>query len=96
MVVEWVTFRVRQGKEQEFEVHHQEWIRRLRRTRGFIGETLLRSVDDPSEYHDEVRWVSRDYRDRFHSPDDREGRALAQKGHALFDGAPSTRLLEQV
>lgn len=94
MIVDRVTFRIRHGKEQEFEAHQQEWIQLMRRSRGFINQVLLRSVEDPAEYHAEVRWVSKDYRDRFAAREDRDSKALAQKGAALLEGAPTHRLLE--
>ncbi len=94
MIVDLVTFRVKSGKEDEFEAQQQEWITQLRRSRGFINQVLLRSLDNPSEYHAELRWVNRDYRDRFSAHEDRESRTLVQKRSALLDGPPSNRLLE--
>lgn len=96
MVVDHVTFRVKRGKQQEFEAQNEEWLRLMRRARGFIGQSLLRSTEDPHEYHAEVRWVSKDYRDRFASHEDAETRALAQKHAAILDGPPGHRLLEHV
>jgi heme-degrading monooxygenase HmoA len=96
MIVDQVTFRVKSGKEQEFEAQQQEWTALMRRARGFINQVLLRSLEDPAEYHAEVRWVNRDYRDRFSSQEDREGKALAQKRSALLDAPPSHRLLESI
>ena len=96
MIVDLVTFRVKRGKQQEFEKHNEEWLRLMRRTRGFIGQVLMRNADDPSEYHAEVRWVSREYRDRFSAHEFAEGRSLAQQGAALLEGPPAHRLLEQV
>ena len=96
MIVELVTFRIKNGKEQDFETHHQEWGRLMRRSRGFIGQIMMRSLEDPSEYHAEVRWVSQDYRDRFSARDDGEKKSLEKKGAALLEGPPSHRLLEFV
>ena len=96
MIVDQVTFRVKSGKEQEFEAQQQEWTALMRRARGFINQVLLRSLENPVEYHAEVRWVNRDYCDRFSAQDDRENKALAQKRSALLDGSPSHRLLESV
>jgi len=96
MIVDLITFRVRSGKEQEFEVHQQEWVKLMRRSRGFINQVVLRSLDDPAEYHAEVRWVNRDYRDRFSAHEDRESKSLVQQGSAILDGPPTHRLLEYV
>lgn len=96
MIVDQVTFRVKSGKEQEFETQQQEWIALMRRARGFINQVLLRSLENPAEYHADVRWVNRDYRDLFAAQDDRENRALAQKRSSLLDGAPSHSLLESI
>ena len=65
MIVDLVTFRVKSGKEQEFEAQQQEWAALMRRARGFINQVLMRNLENPSEYQAEVRWVNRDYRDRF-------------------------------
>ena len=96
MIVDLVTFRVRSGKAQEFEAHQQEWLKLMRRSRGFINQVVLRSLDDPTEYHAEVRWVNRDYYDRFSAPQDGERQALVQKGTAVLDGPPTHRLLEYI
>jgi len=96
MIVDLVTFRVRSGKEQEFEAQQQEWNALMRRSRGFITQVLLRSLENPCEYHAEVRWVNRDYRDRFSAQEDRDSKSLAQKRAAILDGAPSHRLLESI
>lgn len=96
MIVDLVTFRVRSGKEQEFELQQQEWLNLMRRSRGFISQVMLRNLDDPSEYHAEVRWVNKDYRDRFSAHDDKESKALAQKSTALLESPPAHRLLEMV
>jgi len=96
MIVDLVTFHVRNGKTQEFEAHQQEWLKLMRRARGFINQIVLRNLDDPAEYHAEVRWVNRDYRDRFSTHEDKASQALLQKGAVLLDGAPSHRLYEYV
>ncbi|OLD64946.1 MAG: hypothetical protein AUI47_03540 [Acidobacteria bacterium 13_1_40CM_2_68_5] len=96
MIVDLVTFRVRSGKAQEFEAHQQEWLKLMRRSRGFINQVVLRSLDDPTEYHAEVRWVNRDYYDRFSAHQDGESQALVQKGTAVLDGPPTHRLLEYI
>lgn len=96
MVVDLVTFRVKRGKQQEFERHNEDWVRLMRRARGFITQVLMRSADDPAEYHAEVRWVNRDYRDRFAAHDDKESKALFQRSAAILETAPAHRLLEYV
>jgi heme-degrading monooxygenase HmoA len=96
MIVDQVTFRVKSGREQEFEAQQQEWTALMRRARGFINQVLLRSLENPAEYHAEVRWVNREYRDRFSAEEDRENKALAQKRSVLLDGPPSHRLLESI
>lgn len=96
MIVDQVTFRVKNGREQEFEAQQQEWTALMRRARGFINQVLLRSLENPAEYHAEVRWVNRDYRDRFSAQEDRESKALAQKRSAILEGPPSHRLLESI
>jgi len=96
MIVDQVTFRVKSGREQEFEAQQQEWTALMRRARGFINQVLLRSLESPAEYHAEVRWVNRDYRDRFSAQEDLENKALAQKRSVLLDGPPSHCLLESI
>jgi heme-degrading monooxygenase HmoA len=96
MVVDLVTFRVQRGKQQEFEIHNEDWVGLMRKARGFIAQVLMRSADDPTEYHAEIRWVNRDYRDRFAAHDDGESKALAQRAAALLEGPPTHRLVEYV
>ena len=96
MIVDRVTFRVRRGKEQEFEALHQEWLKLMRRSRGFINQVMLRSLEDPCEYHSEVRWVNQDYRDQFSAHEDKESKALVQQGAAILEGPPAHRLFESV
>ena len=57
MIVDLVTFRVKKGKEQDFEQHVEEWGRQMRRSRGFISHVLLRNPEDPGEYFAQVRWM---------------------------------------
>lgn len=96
MIVDLVTFRVKSGKELEFEAQQQEWIALMRRARGFINQVLMRSLENPSEYQAEVRWVNQDYRDRFSAQEDRDSKTLAQKRAAILDAPPSHRLLESI
>jgi len=96
MVVESVTYRVRPGREQEFEQHQAEWEPVLRRARGFITRSLMRNADDPLEYRAEVRWASRAYRDRFAAAEERDTAALRRKAAGLIDGTPAARLFEGV
>ena len=96
MIIELVSFRVKTDRIPEFERHNEEWVRLMRRARGFVTQTLMRSVDRPGEYTSEVRWVNRDYRDRFHAVDDVERQALHQRARELFEGPPDSRLVETV
>jgi len=94
MVVDQVTYRVRAGKEREFERLQDDWQGLMRRARGFITRTLMRNADDPAEYHAEARWVSREYRDRFAA--DPESDRLQKKGATVLEGPPVNRLLEHL
>lgn len=96
MIVDLITFHVRLGKDQEFEAHQQDWLKLMRRSRGFINQVMLKSLEEPGEYLAEVRWVNREYRDRFSSQEDREAKTLAQKSAAVLEGPPIHRLLESV
>lgn len=96
MIVELVTFRIKRGKEQAFERHREEWLRLLRRSRGFIAQILMRNAEDPAEYRAEVRWVNRSYRDQFNAHDDAEARSLLTESAAILDGAPAHALFEYV
>ncbi|PYT34350.1 MAG: hypothetical protein DMF52_13175 [Acidobacteria bacterium] len=96
MIVDLVNFRVRSGKDQEFEALHQEWIKLMRRSRGFINQVMLRSVEEPGEFFAEIRWVNKDYRDRFSAHEDKESKALGQKSASILEGPPVHRLLESV
>jgi len=94
MIVDLVTFRVKQDRLQEFERHNEEWVRLMRRARGFVTQKLMRRIDHPGEFMATVRWVNRDYRDRFHTADDAERRILRQKAADLLEGPPASVLLE--
>ena len=94
--MDFVTFRVKNGKEQEFEALQQDAVKLMRRSRGYISQVMLRSLEDPSEYHAEVRCVSKEYRDRFTARADSDTNALLQRGASIFEKAPAHRLLEPV
>jgi heme-degrading monooxygenase HmoA len=94
MVVDLVSFRVKPDRVHDFERHNEEWVRLMRRTRGFVTHSLMRNVERPGEFVATVRWVSRDYRDRFHAADDAERRALHQQGRDLLEAPPASVLLE--
>jgi len=96
MIVDLVTFRVKNGKEQEFEALNQDALKLMRRSRGFISQVMLHSLEDPAEYHAEVRWVSKEYRDRFSARADSDTTALSQRGASILEIAPAHRLLEPV
>jgi heme-degrading monooxygenase HmoA len=96
MIVDLVTFRVKNGKEQEFEELNQDALRLMRRSKGFISQVMLRSLEDPAEYHAEVRWVNKEYRDHFSARADGDTTALSQRGASILEGAPAHRLLEPV
>ena len=96
MIVDLMTFRVKSDRVQEFERHNEEWVRLMRGTRGFVNQILMRSIERPAEFTAEVRWVNRDYRDRFFGADDPDRKALQQKSRDILDGAPSSVLLEHV
>lgn len=94
MITDLVTFRVKQDRAKDFERHNDEWVRLMRRSRGFVTQTLMRRIDRPGEYLASVRWVNRDFRDRFHAADDAERAALKQKAAEILEGAPTSVLLE--
>jgi heme-degrading monooxygenase HmoA len=96
MIIEMVSFRVKPDRIPEFERHNEEWVRLMKRARGFVTQSLMRSLDRPAEYFAEVRWVNRDYRDRFHAEQDAERRTLQQKARDLLDAPPDSRLVESV
>ncbi len=96
MVIDAITFKVRSGKEREFERHSENWTRVMRRSRGFISQVLMRNADDATEYRAEVRWTHRDYRDRFNAHEEREANSLMQAGADLLERPPERVLLEIV
>jgi len=96
MIVEQTTFRLRKGKAREFEKHSDERLKRLRRSRGFVTQIMMRNADDPGEYRVELRWVSREYRDRFQAREESDGRALQQSFASLLESPPAHCLLEYV
>ena len=96
MIVDLVTFRVKQDRIAEFEKHNEEWVRMMRRARGFVTQILMRSLDRPGEFTAEVRWVNREYRDRFGSAEDSDRKALQQKARDLLEGPPQSVLFEYV
>jgi heme-degrading monooxygenase HmoA len=94
MIVDLVTFRVKPDRAPEFERHNEDWVSRMRQARGFVTHTLMRNVDRPQEYTAIVRWVNRDYRDRFHGGDDPERSVLQQRARDLLEGPPANVILE--
>lgn len=96
MIVDLVTFKVKQDRIAEFERHNEDWVHHMRRARGFVTQVMMRSLERPSEFTAEVRWVSRDYRDRFHASEDADRRALQQKARELLEALPASLLLEYV
>lgn len=96
MIIELVSFRVKPDRIPEFERHNEEWVRLMRRARGFVTQSLMRSVDRPGEFVAEVRWVSRDYRDRFHASDDADRRTLQTQARDILDAPPDSRLVESI
>jgi len=96
MIVDLVTFRVKQDRVQEFERHNEDWVARMRHARGFVTHILMRNLERPQEYTAVVRWVNREYRDRFHGGDDPERATLQQRARDLLDGPPASVLLETI
>ncbi|HEX9426613.1 MAG TPA: antibiotic biosynthesis monooxygenase [Candidatus Polarisedimenticolia bacterium] len=96
MIIDAISFKVKRGRERDFERHAAEWSRLMRRCRGYIGQVLMRDADEPSEYRAEVRWTSREYRDRFAAREEREAGPLKQAGADLLDRPPTHTLLEIV
>ncbi len=94
MVVELAVYRVRAGKGPEFEAHAGERLSVLKRARGFITQSLMRNADDPAEYRTEVRWVSREYRDRFLARHEAECKGLEEKVSGFLEAPPARCLLE--
>jgi heme-degrading monooxygenase HmoA len=96
MVVDLISFRVKHDRIREFERHNEDWLRLMRRTRGFVTQSLMRNVERPGEFVATVRWVSRDYRDRFVGADDAERRSLHQQGRDILEAPPVSVLLESL
>ena len=96
MIVELVAFRIKRGKQHEFEQHCEEWLRLLRRSRGFIGQILMRNAEDATDYRAEIRWVNKEYRDRFKSHADAEAPSFLTKTEGILEGPPTHSLLEYV
>ena len=96
MVVDLISFHVKPDRVREFERHNEDWLRLMRRTRGFVTQSLMRNVDRQGEFVATVRWVSRDYRDRFVAADDAERRTLHQQGRDILEGPPVSVLLESL
>jgi heme-degrading monooxygenase HmoA len=94
MIVDLVTFRVKAEKASEFERHCDDWTRQMKRARGFVTQHMMRRLDRPGEYLATVRWVSRDYRDRFHAGSDPEMQALRHRGGELLEAPPQSVLYE--
>ena len=42
MIVDMITFRIKTDRAQDFEKHNDEWVRRMRRARGFVTQILMR------------------------------------------------------
>jgi hypothetical protein len=95
VIVEIVTYRVRRGREEEFEKHQEERTRRLRRAGGFVALRLLRNAEGGGEYRAEVRWAGRDYRDRAIAPG---GPADAAGDHldTILEAPPDRHLFEEI
>lgn len=96
MVIDVMTFKVKRGREREFERHSDDWTRLMRRSRGFISQVLMRNADDVTEYRAEVRWTHRDYRDRFNAHEEPEASSLMKAGAELLERPPTRVLLEVV
>jgi heme-degrading monooxygenase HmoA len=96
VVVEWTIYRVREGMGGEFEARAEERLGVLKRARGFITQSLMRNADDPGEYRAEIRWVSREYRDRFLARHEADGKAFDEKLSKLLDAPATHCLLEPV
>ncbi|HKQ98505.1 MAG TPA: antibiotic biosynthesis monooxygenase [Candidatus Polarisedimenticolia bacterium] len=94
MIVDLVTFRVKPDKSSEFERHCDDWNRQMKRARGFVTQHMMRRIDKPGEYLATVRWVNRDYRDRFHAAADADLAALRHRGGELLEAPPQSVLYE--
>jgi quinol monooxygenase YgiN len=96
MIIDVVSFRVKPQRVQDFLRHNEDWVRLMRRARGFVNQLLFRSLDHPGEYVAQVSWVNRDYRDRFHSDDDADRRALQDQAREFLEAVPTNTLVETV
>ena len=96
MIIDVVRFHVKPQRAQDFLRHNEDWVRLMRRARGFVTQTMFKSLDAPGEYVAQVSWVSRDYRDRFHSGDDADRHALQEAARDMLEGAPVSTLVESV
>ena len=54
----------------------------------------MRNADDPAEYRAEIRWVNKEYRDRFNAPQNAEARSLVTESAAILEGPPTHALFE--
>ncbi len=95
MVLERAQFRIRPGREEEFEQAFAQARLVIGRAQGFVGATLSRGVESPSTYLLLAEWQTlEDHTEGFRgSPDFAEWRGLI--GH-LFDGAPDVEHFVQV
>lgn len=96
MIIDVVRFAVKPQKVQDFLRHNEEWVRLMRRARGFVNQNLFRSLDHSGEYVAQVSWVSRDYRDRFHSGDDADRTTLQDQARDFLESAPNSTLVEPI
>ena len=96
MIIDVVSFHVKPQRVQDFLRHNEEWVRLMRRARGFVTQTMFRSLDRPGEFVAQVSWVNRDYRDRFHTGDDADRRALQDQAREFLEAAPASNLVETV
>ncbi|MGH9750848.1 MAG: antibiotic biosynthesis monooxygenase [Candidatus Polarisedimenticolia bacterium] len=96
MVVEQLSFRVRRGREADFEKDRQALHAALRRAQGFVTLAWYRGVENAAEQVAEIRWASRDYRDRFAATDDKETVALRARAAERLEAPPAARLLEPI
>ena len=96
MVIEQITLRVKKEQQREFEKHNTEWVQLMRGSRGFVNQTLMRNMEDHTDYRAEIQWVSREYRDQFEASAEHDNKAIFQKRAGFLDGAPKHALLESV
>jgi heme-degrading monooxygenase HmoA len=75
-------FRVRPGREQEFERGYcpdGDWAQLFRRAEGYLGTELTRSTTDAQHYYTLDRWSSKAAFENFRQGFDAEYRALDAK-----------------